>query len=274
MGGWLVYHTQGLQNMILLLGGTSETALFAESLTAAGYGVLVSTATEIPLAMETRPGIQRRSGSLDKDALRAIIESRGIRAIADATHPYAVKVREMARRVAEQMNIPYLTYIRPTAMQESENIFYAPNHEEAAGVAVSFGYPILLTIGSKNLRPYVQQSKKAGLKLVVRVLPERESAKACRSSGIPGEFVVTGRGPFSVEENRSVIRKFNIGVLVTKDSGIAGGFPDKIGAARLEKCKVVVVQRPDQKFSDAFENFADLLEAVRAKVPVKTSFTL
>ena len=253
--------------MILLLGGTSETALFAESLTAAGYGVLISTATEIPLAIGTHPGIQRRAGSLEEDGLRAIIESRGIRAIVDATHPYAGRVRKMARQVAERMGIPYLTYIRPTAIQESESIFFAANHEEAAGVACSFGVPILLTIGSKNLRPYVEQSKKAGLKLVVRVLAERGSLEACRSAGVAEEFIVTGRGPFSVEENRAVIRKFNSGVLVTKESGIAGGFPDKIEAARLEKCQVVVVQRPDQEVSGTFGNFPDLLEALRAKVP-------
>jgi precorrin-6A/cobalt-precorrin-6A reductase len=260
--------------MILLLGGTSETALLAQSLTSAGYGVLVSTATDIPLAIGTHPGIQRRAGSLDENGLRAIIETREIRAIVDATHPYAVQVRKMARQVAERMKIPYLSYIRPTAIQESESIFYAINHEEAAGVACSFGRPILLTIGSKNLGSYVEQSKKAGLKLVVRVLAERGSVEACQSAGVTKEFIVTGRGPFSVEENRTVIKKFKIGVLVTKDSGTAGGFPDKIEAARLENCQVVVVQRPHQKCSDAFENFADLMDAVRARVPVENRSAL
>ena len=61
---------------------------------------------------------------------------------------------------------------------------------------------------------------------------------------------------------------------VAKDSGIAGGLPDKIEAARLEKCQVVVVQRPDQESSGTFGNFADLLDAVRAKVPVKNRLTL
>jgi precorrin-6A/cobalt-precorrin-6A reductase len=120
----------------------------------------------------------------------------------------------------------------------------------------------------------VEQSKRAGQKLVVRVLGERGSLEACRSAGVPEEFIVTGRGPFSLEENRAVIRKFKIGVLVTKDTGTAGGFPDKIEAARLEKCQVVVVQRPGQESSGTFGNFVDLLEAVRAKVPVENRSTL
>jgi len=260
--------------MILLLGGTRETALFADSLAAAGYRVLVSTATDISLDIGIHPGIQRRAGSLDEEGLRGIVKSRGIRAIVDATHPYAVQVREMARKIAHEMNILYLTYIRPSAIPAGEDIFYAPNHEEAARVACSFGRPILLTTGSKNLGPYVGQSKNAGLKLIVRVLPARESMEACRWAGIPEGFIVAGRGPFSVEDNRAVIKKFNIGVLVTKDSGIAGGLPDKIEAARLENCRVVVVQRPVQKWSGAFENFADLLEEVRARVSPDTPFPL
>jgi precorrin-6A/cobalt-precorrin-6A reductase len=109
--------------------------------------------------------------------------------------------------------------------------------------------------------------------LVVRVLNERGSLEACRFAGVAEEFIVMGRGPFSVEENRTVIRKFKIGVLVTKDSGIAGGLPDKIEAARMEKCQVVVVQRPDQELSGTFGNFADLLAALQAKVPVENRLT-
>jgi len=58
------------------------------------------------------------------------------------------------------------------------------------------------------------------------------------------EAVVTGKGPFSVDENRSIIQCFGVRVLVTKDSGAAGGVPEKLEAARLEGCRVVVVRRP------------------------------
>jgi precorrin-6A/cobalt-precorrin-6A reductase len=253
--------------MILLLGGTSETAPLVEHLTAAGFRLLVSTATDIPLDVPLHPHVQKRTGPLDEDSLAMLIHEYGIRGIVDATHPYATGIRATARKVADRMNLPYLSFLRPTFVPADEKIAWAADHEEAAGLACSFGQPILLTIGSKNLAPYVGESRRTGISLVARVLPQRKSLEACHSAGIPEELIITGRGPFSVEENRTVIRRFHIGVLVTKDSGAPGGVPEKLEAARLEDCHVVVIRRPNQTFLGAFENFKDLLEAVQTRVP-------
>jgi len=253
--------------MILLLGGTSETAPLVERLTAARYRILVSTATDIPLEVPLQPNVQRRIGPLDEGSLAMLIHEYGIRGIVDATHPYATGIRATARKVATRMNLPYLSFLRPACIPASAEIAWATDHEEAAGLACSFGQPILLTIGSKNLTTYVEKSRQAGVRLVARVLPQRRSLEACRSAGIPEDSMVIGRGPFSVEENRNLIRRFRIGVLVTKDSGAPGGVPEKLEAARLENCQVVVVRRPNRTFLGAFGNFKDLLEAIQTKVP-------
>jgi len=63
--------------------------------------------------------------------------------------------------------------------------------------------------------------------------------------GILPETIITGKGPFSADENRSTIRNFRIGILVTKDSGKVGGVSEKLEAARLEGCRVVVARRPE-----------------------------
>ncbi|MBI2437234.1 MAG: precorrin-6A/cobalt-precorrin-6A reductase, partial [Lentisphaerae bacterium] len=80
-------------------------------------------------------------------------------------------------------------------------------------------------------------------------------------------------GPFSLEENRALIRRFGVGVLVTKDSGAAGGFQAKQEAARLEGCLLVVVGRAEQpretrgKLSGrVFNNPRALVQAVLAAV--------
>jgi precorrin-6A/cobalt-precorrin-6A reductase len=119
----------------------------------------------------------------------------------------------------------------------------------------------------KNLKPYVKEAKRTGSKLIVRVLPAKSSLDACRAAGIDEEFIIAKRGPFSVDENRSVIKRFEAGVLVTKDSGPAGGTPEKLEAARLEGCHVVVVMRPHEPAHDAFEKYSDLISAVMARVP-------
>ena len=60
--------------MILLLGGTSETARFAAELARDGHTVLVSTATDVPLALPEHPALSRRSGALDRAAFAALLD--------------------------------------------------------------------------------------------------------------------------------------------------------------------------------------------------------
>jgi precorrin-6x reductase len=121
---------------------------------------------------------------------------------------------------------------------------------------------VVLTTGSRNIMPYALEAGRTGVQLVVRVLPHPQSIAACRRAGVPDKHIVQGRGPFSVEANRAVIREFGIGTLVTKDSGVEGGFPAKIEAAQLEKCRVIVVQRPEENSELVFSSVPKLVEAV------------
>ncbi|MDD5348819.1 MAG: bifunctional phosphoserine phosphatase/homoserine phosphotransferase ThrH [Chthoniobacteraceae bacterium] len=253
--------------MILLLGGTSETAPFAEALARAGYRVLVSTATGIALATGSHPRIEHRSGRLDVAQMAALLRERRIRAVVDATHPYAQAVRATASAAAAQCGVPYLSYIRPGGAGEGSGVLPAPGHAEAARLAAGTGKPILLTIGSRNVAPYAEAARRAGLPLFARVLDHPESYQSCRDAGIPADRVLAGRGPFSVEENRRVLREHAIGVLVTKDSGNAGGVPEKLEAARREGCTVIVVGRPGQTDADGYSSMAELVAALRSAVP-------
>ena len=252
--------------MILLLGGTSETAPLAEALANAGYRILVSTATDIPLAVGSHPNIAHRCGPLGEPELAALVRERQITAIVDATHPYASHVRATAQRVASSLDIPCLTHVRPSTVSEHDGARVIADHAEAARMACEAGRPILLTIGSKNVRPYAAAARRAGVTLVARVLSHADSIQACRDAGIAEDRIVTGRGPFSVEENRRLIRRFGIGVLVTKDSGEAGGVSEKLEAARLEGCRVIVVGRPPQPAGNVFDSIAGLVNALLKQV--------
>jgi precorrin-6A/cobalt-precorrin-6A reductase len=139
--------------VILLLGGTSETAPLANALADAGYRVLVSTATDVPLDTGSRPGIRRRAGPLDENAMVRLIEAEGIRAIVDGCHPYASQAHATAQVVAQRLKIPCLSYERPEAIAGDAHgdVLFTVDHAEAAQVAFAFGRPVLLTTGSRNL---------------------------------------------------------------------------------------------------------------------------
>lgn len=298
--------------MILLIGGTSETAPLASGLAAAGYEVLVSTATAEPLAIGESPRISRRTGRLDEEGLAALGRERGIRAIADAAHPYAVAAHAAAGNAARRLGIPCLVLRRPETLTPDDDrhgaaspayeaparaegspaspaenraslgagggkapgsaVRFAASHTEAAAMAFALGPPVLLTTGSRNLAPYAEASLRTGVPFAVRVLDTPESLAACRTAGIPEERIIAGRGPFSVEQNLDAIRRFGIGVIVTKESGLAGGFDTKLAAARRADCRLIVLSRPETPDTGlTFGDPAALIAVLRDLVPARTS---
>lgn len=261
----MVYHSEGIQAMILLLGGTSETAPIATALARKGCRVLVSLATDVPLetGAGTYSNVEVRTGPLDSKGLVSLIQKRGILLLVDATHPYAVSIRKATRKATRQMKIPYLTYIRPEGLLEAKDMVFTVDHAEAARVAFADSRPVFLTTGSRNLEPYACAAAFASIPLIVRVLPHPASLLACSALGIPKENIITARGPFSLEENREIIKRFQIGVLVTKDSGEAGGVAAKIEAARQEGCLIIVVKRPAISEEGAFQDIPALLDYIK-----------
>lgn len=255
--------------MILLIGGTSETAPIASGLAEAGYEVLVSTATDSRLDVGRHPRISRRTGRLDGEGMAALGKETGVRAIVDAAHPYAAAVHEAAESAAKRLGIPCLTFRRQDAPPPEGPVLFAATHAEAAEMGFAEGRPVLLTTGSQNLGPYAEAARHTGILLAVRVLDAPESLAACRAAAIPEERIIAGRGPFSLEENLAAIRRFEIGVIVTKESGRAGGFEAKITAARQENCKVIVLSRPERAaIGLTYDDPATLISALRNLVPV------
>jgi precorrin-6A/cobalt-precorrin-6A reductase len=265
----MVSQSERISNLILLLGGTSDSAPLAEQLAQRGYQVLVSTATEAELNVGQHPAIQRRCGILDKAGLITLIQEKGVAAIVDATHPYAAIVRTTANEIAQELNLPYFSFIRPSSVSRSEKgIHFAPDHETAAQLAITFQRPILLTIGVKNLAPYVAQAKAVESVLIARVLPSDTSYQACRAVGLSDDNIILARGPFSVSQNCDVIRRFKIGVLITKDGGAAGGVPEKLEAAQITGCEVVLVQRPILEIQAHFSDMNQLVESLSGQIVI------
>ena len=251
--------------MILLFGGTSETAGIATALAEKGYKVLVSMATDAPLEIGDHPAIKRRCGRLDETAIVELIRRESIRVVVDGSHPYAVALHATVAAAAQQAKVPCFRYQRETtAITGEDGIYFVDNHDEAAALAVKLAVPVLLTTGSRQLTPYIDLLRKHNIPLYARVLPHPESEQACNLAGLPPESRIIGRGPFSEAENCQLIRSKNIGVLITKDSGSRGGVAEKISAARKEDCRVIVIQRPLEEvgYSQVFNDVRELVNAV------------
>lgn len=249
--------------MILLLGGTSEAGAIAAALAAAGVRVLVSAATDLSHSVRLTDSVAVRAGVLDEAGLHDLIVEVRAQAVVDATHPYAALVTRNAQKAAARAGVPYLRYLRPPAVAEESGVIVVGDHDEAARLAFLSGRPVLLTIGTRHLAPYLRESRRTAVPVIARVLPTPEALQACAAVGLPGKRVVQGQGPFSVAQTIEVIRRHGIGILVTKDGGAAGGVPEKFEAARHEGCEIVVVARPEETIETgrAFTGIGALIAA-------------
>ena len=119
--------------------------------------------------------------------------------------------------------------------------------EDAARIALDIAGAegrVLLTTGSKDLGIYAAVIDPE--RLYARVLPLTQSIRMCEQAGIPHRNIIAVQGPFSQALNEAVIRDYGIDVMVTKESGRAGGFAEKIRAC--EECGIpaVVIARPEE----------------------------
>lgn len=258
--------------MILLLGGTADTEPVARALLGLGRSVLVSTVTDYPLTLSSHPGIQRRFGALHSVSLGELIREHGIVAIVDATHPYAEIIGPLSRRVAGEQGIPYFRFLRPKTEVTGEAVFYAKDHLEAARMVCAFERSVLLTVGTKNIDVYVEAAQRTKTPLYARVLDRQDSIDTCLSSGLPSEAIISGKGPFTTLHNIELIQRFNIGVLVTKDGGVAGGMKEKLEAARKTDCRLVIVDRPRTKEVYVYSDIDSMMSALK-KLPLSARTT-
>ncbi len=251
--------------MILLLGGTSESIPIARALKEEGLKTILSTATSFPLNGEGDIDIERLSGRLDQSGLKNLIKSRNISAVIDATHPYASEISFNAAMVCAEISIPIKVFERRSDIQDIPGLIWAKDHNESAEIAVSFKETILLTTGTKNLKIYLEKAKEVNLRAVARILDNFESRKEALMAGLNDEDIIRTPSNASYFDNHMAIVKSGASVLVTKDSGAAGGTRLKVAAALEADCKVIVVERPKRE-GEKFDSFAPLIESIKASL--------
>jgi precorrin-6A/cobalt-precorrin-6A reductase len=231
--------------VIFLLGGTSDARDLAAELRRAGHDVLVSTASDYGARLAGPTGAGVRAGRLDEEELERLVT--GSDAVVDATHPFAERISAAAAAACVRVGRPYLRLERPAGDLPAGAV-RAVDAAEAARLAAELardrGGVVLLTVGSKTVDVYAAAAREAGVRLVARVLPVPESLAACSAAGLEPGDVIAMQGPASAGLDAALLRHLGAAVLVTKDSGAAGGLDEKLRAVELAGAAAVVVDRP------------------------------
>ena len=238
---------------ILIFGGTTEGRLLAEALSRLGADVTVSVAT--PLGAEELAGLARVTvwtGRKTAEELVPLLLSFDL--CVDATHPYAVEATGNIRMACERVGVPLRRLLRQPS--EAECVVQVGSCAQAAAFLAKTEGNILLTTGSKELSAF------AGLdpqRIFARVLPTHDGISACEALRLPHSHILALQGPFSQKMNEAVLEQYQIHWLVTKDGGTAGGFEEKLAAARRTRASVLLVGRPP----DAGESFETILADIK-----------
>lgn len=228
-----------------VFSGTRDGNALARQLADQGHHVLVSTASAYGAAQlrQDYPDLPLVSGRMGLERRRQLLTTCQARAIIDATHPYATDMSRQLMQLADELNLPYLRFERPDTPLPASAII-CDSMAQAAERAINTGRRIFLASGSKDL-PGILNSPGAGqCDWFLRLPPDPVQVERALALGIPQDHICAMQGPFSQTFNESLWRDWGIDCVISKASGVAGGFPAKAAAAEALGIPLIVIRRP------------------------------
>ncbi|NEQ98679.1 MAG: precorrin-6A reductase [Cyanothece sp. SIO2G6] len=225
--------------MIGLIGGTSESRAIAHRLSSANYPWAATVVS--PAATRLYKGLpgQVRVGPLDAAELRNWCQACGIRALIDASHPFATVIS----RQAIATGLPYLRFERPV-------IPLSPPAESLADLDSLFQPDylahrrVLITLGSKALPRFVEWQGRSHL--FARILPTAYSQ--AQQSGFTPDRLICGSPATDPVIEQALWQHLRLDTVVTKASGSAGGVPLKLELAKALGVRLLVIARPPMSY--------------------------
>jgi len=236
---------------ILILGGTTEARALAGPL--AGRDDLVvtlslagRTANPLPQPVPVRSG-----GFGGVDGLERYLRAERIDALIDATHPYAATISANAAHAAARANVPFIALRRaPWAKTDGDQWIEVGSIAEAVKALGCVPRRVFLALGRKEIEPFAMAPEHVYL---VRSVDPVDPPLA-----VPHAIYLTARGPFSETDDRALLERHRIDVVVAKNSGGEASY-GKIAAARALHLPVILLRRPALPDVEAVETVDEVV---------------
>lgn len=249
--------------MILILGGTTEGRELANSLQELGYPCILTVTTGLGAKL-AGSGLRVLVGELDNNRLAALINREDVDLLIDATHPYALEIKEVAAKVAKELRVPYLRLERPAAKLPGDpGVIVVPDYRGAAVILEQGCGGILFTIGVRNLALFQHLWMEKKRPVWVKIYPEVKSLETCFNLGLHPEQIFAFHGPGDKGLLKALFAATGAAWIVTKDGGAAGGVALKAEAALEMRRKLLVIQRPAAQAEPKLGSVGEVIEFVR-----------
>jgi precorrin-6A/cobalt-precorrin-6A reductase len=236
---------------ILILSGTMEARTLAEKLAETGrFDVTLSlagrTAKPFPQPVPLRSG-----GFGGPEGLARYLRDEQIDALIDATHPYADVISANAARAAAQTGVPFIALRRPAwEKRPGDRWIEVDSVGDAVAALGQAPRRAFLALGRKAIAPFAAAPQHAYL---VRSVDPVDPPLA-----VPHAIYLTARGPFTEADDRALLERHRIDVIVTKNSGGDATY-GKIAAARALRLPVIMLKRPALPDVPSVESVDDVL---------------
>ncbi len=225
--------------MILVFGGTTEGRKAAGVLEEAGSPFFYSTKTGERLRVGASAGMQELSlhngqridGAMDGKAMQAFCQEHEIRLIVDAAHPFASQLHKTIAEVAESMQIPVVRYERIYPERDT-SIEWIDDYSQVPTDIHS----LLATTGVQSISK-LRYLEAQGIKVVYRILNRESSLLLAYEQGATDDQLCYFKDSNDIEIDADAI--------LLKESGISGGFCEKVAAARAKGMRIIVIKRPE-----------------------------
>ena len=226
---------------IWLIGGTQESAQLVRMMAGHQIAAVVTVTTESARALyPDLPSVAVRVGALDEVQIARFIHKEGVSAILDASHPYASNISALAIAAAQAHHLPYLRYERPPV--KAASTVEVDNIETILTDEYLQDQRILLTLGYRFLplfRPWQERAK-----LFARILPSQTALDAALEAGFTPDRLIALRPPLSAGLEKALWQHWQISMVITKASGVAGGQLVKQQVAQSLDVTLITVRRP------------------------------
>ena len=219
--------------MILVFGGTTEGRRAAEVLEEAGSPYFYSTKMgEQDLSLQHGTRID---GAMDAEAMKTFISQHDIRLIVDAAHPFASTLHQTVAQVSESLNIPTIRYDRIYPERDPE-ITWIDDYSQIPRDIRS----LLATTGVQSISK-LKPLEAAGIKVFYRILERESSMALALKQGASPEQLCFFEDPKDIPVEAEAI--------LLKESGLSGGFPEKVEAAKARGMRIIALKRPQTQSS-------------------------
>lgn len=226
--------------MILILGGTTEGRLAVNTLDESGCPFYYSTRGD-EQEVSLHHGI-RLQGGMDAEAMEQFCRQKGIRLLVDAAHPFAEELHRNVAIVGQRLQVPVIRLERIYPPRTACPVIWCAGYDEAVKkIQQSHPASLLLLTGVQSIARLAALWKDENIRCHCRILDRDSSRLLADRQGFPRERLCYYH---EGEDERIVMEQLHPEAIILKESGLSGGFKEKVEVATSLGIQVFAIQRP------------------------------